>query len=132
MEIDPLNDELISSKVLDSDSTSWTSEEREKAFAEWRADLLKSNPLPPPSLDHANYIQLEKNRSRGRIISWMYLKELHCTVVKRERGLQYFDSLLSILSLPFYDVAMLAQLGVINRSNSEMISLFERKIKLQR
>ena len=27
---------------------------------------------------------------------------------------------------------MLAQLGVINRSNSEMISLFERKIKLQR
>ncbi|KAJ0786126.1 hypothetical protein HanOQP8_Chr02g0051651 [Helianthus annuus] len=62
----------------------------------------------------------------------MFVKELHCMVVKRESGLQYFRTLLSILTLPYYDVAVLAQLNVINRAKEQMVDLFAKKIRLER
>ncbi|KAJ0466355.1 hypothetical protein HanPSC8_Chr14g0595321 [Helianthus annuus] len=62
----------------------------------------------------------------------MFVKEIHCVAIKREHGIQYFSSLLSILSLPFYDVAALTKLELINRSNFEGATLFARKIKMNR
>ncbi|KAM0006802.1 hypothetical protein Hdeb2414_s0161g00818611 [Helianthus debilis subsp. tardiflorus] len=50
--------------------------------------------------------------------------------VKREHDIQYFSSLLSILSLPFYDVAALTKLELINRSKFEGATLFARKLKI--
>ncbi|MFS7985240.1 hypothetical protein Hanom_Chr11g00996181 [Helianthus anomalus] len=52
--------------------------------------------------------------------------------IKREFGIQYFRKLLSILSLPFYDVAALTKLELINRSNFEGNTLFVRKIKFNK
>ncbi|MFS7961396.1 hypothetical protein Hanom_Chr08g00714511 [Helianthus anomalus] len=43
-----------------------------------------------------------------------FVKDIHCVAVKREHGIQYFRSLLSILTLPVYDVAALAKLELIN------------------
>ncbi|KAJ0726320.1 hypothetical protein HanPI659440_Chr12g0468961 [Helianthus annuus] len=135
-EFNALDDEYVAEKTtefanLSSDSPT-AQENREKTVNEWRADFLARNPPPLASLDQVNYMSLEKNQARGRIISWMFIKELHCMVVKRECGLQYFRSLLSILSLPYYDVAVLAQLEVINRVEDKMVDLFAKKIRLER
>ncbi|KAJ0797436.1 hypothetical protein HanPI659440_Chr04g0173811 [Helianthus annuus] len=135
-EVNALDDDFVAEKTaefanLSSDSPS-AQENREKTVNEWRADFLARNPPPLAPLEQANYMMLEKNRARGRIISWMFVKDLHCMVVKRETGLQYFRTLLSILTLPYYDVAVLAQLDVINRSEEKMVDLFAKKIRLER
>ncbi|KAJ0773612.1 hypothetical protein HanOQP8_Chr03g0101281 [Helianthus annuus] len=135
-EVNALDDEHVAEKTaefanLSSDSPT-AQENREKTVNEWRADFLARNPPPLAPLDQVNYMSLEKNKARGRIISWMFVKELHCMVVKRENGLQYFRTLLSILSLPYYDVAVLAQLDVINRDEEKMVDLFAKKIRLER
>ncbi|MFS7917134.1 hypothetical protein Hanom_Chr03g00185441 [Helianthus anomalus] len=76
-------------------------------------------------------MRYEKNRPSGRILSWIFVKELHCVAVKREHGIQYFNSLLSILTLPFYDVAALARLELKNRSNYECATLFTWKLQME-
>ncbi|KAF5774951.1 hypothetical protein HanXRQr2_Chr13g0606581 [Helianthus annuus] len=135
-EFNALDDEFVAAKTAEfanpSSDSPTAQENREKTVNEWRADFLARNPPPLPPLDQVNYMNLEKNPARGRIISWMFIKELHCMVVKRECGLQYFRSLLSILSLPYYDVAVLAQLRVINRVEDKMVNLFAKKIRLER
>ncbi|MFS7992579.1 hypothetical protein Hanom_Chr12g01083971 [Helianthus anomalus] len=135
-EMNALNDDYVAEKTAEfanlSSDSSTAQENREKTVNEWRADFLARNPPPLAPLEHVNYMRLEKNQARGRIISWMFVKELHCMVVKRESGLQYFSTLLSILSLPFYDVAVLAQLDVINRVEDKMVDLFAKKIRLER
>ncbi|KAM0041743.1 putative Thioredoxin-like superfamily [Helianthus debilis subsp. tardiflorus] len=135
-EFSALDDEYVAEKTAEFANLSTDSptaqENREKTVNEWRADFLARNPPPLAPLDQVNYMRLEKNQARGRIISWMFIKELHCMVVKRECGLQYFRSLLSILSLPYYDVAVLAQLNVINRVEDKMVDLFAKKIRLER
>ncbi|KAL9999120.1 hypothetical protein Hdeb2414_s0006g00220751 [Helianthus debilis subsp. tardiflorus] len=135
-ELNVPDDEFIAAKTAEFDNTSSDSptaqESREKTIKEWRADFLARNPPPLAPLEQANYMVLEKNQARGRIISWMFVKDLHCMVVKRESGLQYFGTLLSILTLPYYDVAVLAQLDVINRSKEHMVDLFAKKIRLER
>ncbi|MFS7975954.1 hypothetical protein Hanom_Chr10g00886731 [Helianthus anomalus] len=135
-EFNALDDEHVAEKTaefanLSSDSPT-VQESREKTVNEWRADFLARNPPPLAPLDQVNYMNLERNSARGRIISWMFIKDLHCMVVKRECGLQYFGTPLSILSLPYYDVAVLAQLRVINRVEDEMVNLFAKKIRLER
>ncbi|MFS7930500.1 hypothetical protein Hanom_Chr04g00345041 [Helianthus anomalus] len=44
----------------------------------------------------------------------------------------YFKSLLSILTLPFYDLAALARLKLTNRSNFGGAKLFARKLRIER
>ncbi|MFS7899304.1 hypothetical protein Hanom_Chr05g00420571 [Helianthus anomalus] len=44
----------------------------------------------------------------------MYVKELKRVAIKREHGIQYFNSLMSILSLPHYDVSTLTQIRVFS------------------
>ncbi|KAM0025611.1 hypothetical protein Hdeb2414_s0021g00576591 [Helianthus debilis subsp. tardiflorus] len=135
-EVNALDGDFVAEKTaefanLSSDSPT-AQENREKTVSEWRADFLARNPPPLAPLEQVNYMRLEKNRARGRIISLMFVKELHCMIIKRETGLQYFRTLLSILSLPYYDVAVLAQLDVINRDEEKMVDLFAKKIRLER
>ena len=52
--------------------------------------------------------------------------------VKREYGIQYFNSLLSILTLPFYDVSVLARLKLIIRLKYEGANMFAKKIRIER
>ncbi|KAJ0726369.1 hypothetical protein HanPI659440_Chr12g0469541 [Helianthus annuus] len=135
-EMNTLDDNFVAEKTAEFENLSSDSptaqESRERTINEWRADFLARNPPPLAPLEQANYMLLEKNQARGRIISWMFVKDLHCMVVKRESGLQYFRTLLSILTLPYYDVAVLAQLDVINRAKESMVDLFAKKIRLER
>ncbi|KAJ0657348.1 hypothetical protein HanLR1_Chr14g0545931 [Helianthus annuus] len=108
-----------------------TSENATDAFAAWHQRFLSkvSRPVPEPS--QVDFLQLERAKPSGRILCWMFVKEIHCVAIQREFGIQYFRSLLSILSLPFYDVAALTKLELINRSNFEGASLFARLIKME-
>ncbi|KAF5802397.1 hypothetical protein HanXRQr2_Chr06g0259041 [Helianthus annuus] len=84
-----------------------TSENATDAFSAWRQRFLSKVSKPVLEAAQFDYLLLEKAKPSGRILCWMFVKEIHCVAIKREFGIQYFRSLLSILSLPFYDVAAL-------------------------
>ncbi|KAM0068136.1 hypothetical protein Hdeb2414_s0002g00069661 [Helianthus debilis subsp. tardiflorus] len=109
-----------------------TSENATDAFSEWRKQLLSKVFKPFPADVQVDYLQFEKVKPHGKILSWMFVKKIYCVAIKRERGIWYFDSLLSILSLPFYDVAALSKLEIINRSNYFGATLIAKKIKFER
>ncbi|MFS7917124.1 hypothetical protein Hanom_Chr03g00185341 [Helianthus anomalus] len=96
-----------------------TSENASDAFSEWRKQFLSKVSKLVPDAVQVNYLQFEKVKPSGRILCWMFVKEIHCIAIKREFGIQYFSSLLSILSLPFYVVAALTKLKLHIRSNFE-------------
>ncbi|KAJ0512631.1 hypothetical protein HanHA300_Chr10g0348351 [Helianthus annuus] len=102
------------------------------SFQEWRKRFLLKVEKPTPPEAQVDFLQFEKVKPHGKILSWMFVKDIHCVAIKREHRIQYFNSLLSILSLPFYDVAALSKLDIINRSNYFGTMLFARKIKFER
>ncbi|MFS7960910.1 hypothetical protein Hanom_Chr08g00708571 [Helianthus anomalus] len=106
--------------------------DREMTFKEWKAGFLKLHPKPLPPPSQAQYMKLEKNHSLGSILCWMFVKGLHCMVVKREHIIEYFRSLLSFLSVPYYDVSTLASLGVINLAEDPRFKLFNKKLRLEK
>ncbi|MFS7990470.1 hypothetical protein Hanom_Chr11g01059221 [Helianthus anomalus] len=102
------------------------------SFKEWRKLFLSKVAKPTPLEAQVDYMKFEKVKPHAKILSWSFVKEIHCVAIKREYGIQYFNSLLSILSLPFYDVAALSKLELINHSKYEGEILFARKIKINR
>ncbi|MFS7973535.1 hypothetical protein Hanom_Chr09g00857681 [Helianthus anomalus] len=109
-----------------------SSENAADAFSAWRQRFLSRVSKPVPEAAQVDYLRLEKAKPSGRILCWMFVKEIHCVAIKREFGIQYFRSLLSILSLPFYDVAAPTKIELINRSNFEGATLFARLIKMNK
>ncbi|KAJ0475294.1 hypothetical protein HanRHA438_Chr13g0577211 [Helianthus annuus] len=108
------------------------SEKATDAFSEWRKQFLSKVSKPVPEKAQVDYLQFEKAKPSGRILCWMFVRDIHCVAIKREYGILYFNSLLSILSLPFYDVAALTRIKLINRSNYDGATLFERLIKVNK
>ncbi|KAJ0605345.1 hypothetical protein HanHA300_Chr02g0061981 [Helianthus annuus] len=127
---DWLKDHLedIDEKLKNRDSTNDATE----SFKEWRKLFLSKVAKPTPSETQVDYLKFDKEKPRGKILSWMFVKEIHCMAIKREHGIQYFRSLLSILSLQFYDVAALSKLELINHSKYKGATLFGRRIKINR
>ncbi|MFS7926553.1 hypothetical protein Hanom_Chr04g00298371 [Helianthus anomalus] len=79
-----------------------------------------------------DFPKFENVKPHGKILSCMFVKEIHCVAIKREHGIQYFNSMLSILSLPSCDVAALSKLEIISRSIYFGATLFARKLKFER
>ncbi|MFS8003298.1 hypothetical protein Hanom_Chr13g01212361 [Helianthus anomalus] len=120
MEFDPFDEEWMKANQEDIDEqlkNRTSSDNPAESFEEWRKRFLS---------------KFEKVKPHGKILSWVFVKEIHCVAIKREFEIQYFSSLLSILSLPFYDVAALMKLELVNRSNFEGATLFARKIKFNK
>ncbi|KAJ0616566.1 hypothetical protein HanIR_Chr02g0091981 [Helianthus annuus] len=134
-EFAPFDEDWLKDNVEDIDEhlkNHDTSENATDAFAAWRQWFLSRVSKPFPEATQVDYLQLEKAMPSGRILCWMFVKKIHRVTIKREFGIQYFQSLLSILSLPFYDVAALTKLELINCSNFEGASLFARLIKMNK
>ncbi|KAM0029565.1 hypothetical protein Hdeb2414_s0018g00527541 [Helianthus debilis subsp. tardiflorus] len=134
-EFAPFDEDWLKENVEDIDEhlkNRDTSESTTDAFTAWRQRFLSKVAKPAPEPAQVDFLRLEKAKPSGRILCWMFVKEIHCVAIKREFGIQYFRSLLSILSLPFYDVAALTKLELINRSNFEGASLFARLIKMNK
>ncbi|KAF5767103.1 hypothetical protein HanXRQr2_Chr14g0620431 [Helianthus annuus] len=131
----PFNEDWLKENVDDIDEhlkNCDASDNAPDAFTEWRKQFMSKVTKPTPAEAQVDYLKYEKENLHGRILYWMFVKEIHCMAIKREHDIQYFSSLLSILSLPFYDVAALTKLELINRSNFEGATLFARKIKMNR
>ncbi|KAL9995477.1 hypothetical protein Hdeb2414_s0801g00948521 [Helianthus debilis subsp. tardiflorus] len=119
-EFDPFDEEWMQENQEDIDEqlkNRTSSDNLADAFQEWRRRFLSRVERPTPPEVQVDFLQFKKVKPHGRILCWMFVKEIHCIALMREFGIKYFRSLLSILSLPFYDVAGLTQLELINRSN---------------
>ncbi|MFS7992806.1 hypothetical protein Hanom_Chr12g01086631 [Helianthus anomalus] len=138
--LDPIDETLIRTsesdiqKRMNNPETSLkptSSEEQAQKHKKWMNDFVKSvpNSKPQSSTKQATYMKLEKNRSQGHILGWVYVKDLQCIAVKRELGIQYFSSFLRILSLPHYDASALTRIKVINRSGNKLMDEFEKRLR---
>ncbi|KAF5813196.1 hypothetical protein HanRHA438_Chr03g0106491 [Helianthus annuus] len=135
MEFDPFDKEWMKENLEDIDEQlkNRTSTDNPKdSFQEWRKRFLSKIEKPTPPETQVDFLKFEKVTPHGKILSWMFVKEIHCVAIKREHGIQYFNSMLSILTLPFYDVAALSKLEIMNRSNYYGATLFTRKVKFKR
>ncbi|KAJ0835698.1 hypothetical protein HanRHA438_Chr16g0758351 [Helianthus annuus] len=134
-EFTPFNEEWLKENVdvIDDQLKNHdTSDNASDVFTEWRKQFLSKVSKLMPAAVKVDYLKYEEENLHGKILCWMFVKEVHCMSIKREYDIQYFRSLLSILSLPFYDVADLTKLELINRSNFEGATLFARKIKMNK
>ncbi|MFS7977771.1 hypothetical protein Hanom_Chr10g00907881 [Helianthus anomalus] len=134
-EFTPFNEEWLKENVDvidDQLKNRDTSDNASDAFTEWKKQFLSKVSKPMPAEVQVDYLKYEKENLHRNILCWMFVKEIHCMAIKCEYGIQYFRSLLSILSLPFYDVAALTKLELINRSNFEGATLFACKIKMNK
>ncbi|MFS8018494.1 hypothetical protein Hanom_Chr15g01392691 [Helianthus anomalus] len=55
------------------------------------------------------YFTHDSNISWGDILSWGYLEDLQVYAIRREQGVQYFEFLSDIKTLPWWDVDELVQ-----------------------
>ncbi|KAJ0836758.1 hypothetical protein HanRHA438_Chr16g0770611 [Helianthus annuus] len=134
-EFAPFDEDWLKDNVEDIDEhlkNRDTSENASDAFVAWRQRFLSKVSKHVPEATQVDFLQLEKAKPSGRILCWMFVQEIHCVAIKREFGIQYFRSLLSILSLPFYDVAALTKIDLINRSKFDGATLFERLIRMNK
>ncbi|KAF5823950.1 hypothetical protein HanRHA438_Chr01g0044771 [Helianthus annuus] len=134
-EFAPFDEDWLKDNVEDIDEhlkNCDTSENATDVFAAWRQRFLSKVSKPVPEATQVDFLQLEKAKPSGRILCWMFVKEIHCVAIKREFGIQYFRSLLSILTLPFYDVDALTKIDLTNRSKFDGATLFERLIRMNK
>ncbi|MFS7955554.1 hypothetical protein Hanom_Chr07g00644021 [Helianthus anomalus] len=118
-EFDPFDEEWLK-KNLDDINEQFnkrdSSEDTTDTFQEWRKSFLSKIEKPTLPEVQVDYMQYIKEKPHGKILSWMFLHDIHCMAIKREHGIQYFNSLLSITSLPFYEVTALTKLKFNSRN----------------
>ncbi|MFS8001836.1 hypothetical protein Hanom_Chr13g01195041 [Helianthus anomalus] len=101
IEFDPFDEEWMKENQEDIDEqlkNRTSSDNPTDSFEEWRKGLSSrvEKPMPP----------------HGKILSWVFVKEIYCVAIKREYAL--------------------TKLELVNRSNFEGATLFERKIKFNK
>ncbi|MFS8026957.1 hypothetical protein Hanom_Chr16g01492781 [Helianthus anomalus] len=95
MEFDPFNEEWMKENQEDIDKqlkNRTSSDNPKDSFQEWRKRFLSKVEKPTPPETQVNFLKFEKVKPPGKILSWKFVKEIHCVVIKREDGIQYFNS----------------------------------------
>ncbi|XP_021985432.1 transcription initiation factor TFIID subunit 3-like [Helianthus annuus] len=87
--------EAMKEKNFDSTQKEMEKEYRSKWFRKSHERKFK-RPL--------KYYQRDRSVSLGDIISWGYLPQVNAYAIRRECGVQYFERLYDIMSLPWWDV----------------------------
>ena len=59
------------------------------------------------------YYQRDRNISLGDIISWGFLPHINAYAIRREFGVQYFERLYDVMSLPWWDVEELSKVRTL-------------------
>ncbi|XP_021985470.1 BAG domain-containing protein Samui-like [Helianthus annuus] len=85
------------SNVEEIDRSKWFKDSHERKF---------KRPL--------KFFQRDRNVSLGDIISWGFLPQVNAYAIRREYGVQYFERLYDIMSLPWWDVDELAKVRVLD------------------
>ncbi|KAM0063370.1 hypothetical protein Hdeb2414_s0003g00090121 [Helianthus debilis subsp. tardiflorus] len=84
-EFNPLDEDWLKDNVDEIDErlkNRDSSDVPADSFEECRKNFLSKTAKPAPPVAQVNYMKYEKNRHLGRILSWMFVKELRCLGVK--------------------------------------------------
>ncbi|MFS7921670.1 hypothetical protein Hanom_Chr03g00239701 [Helianthus anomalus] len=73
-------------------------------LAEERKKWFKEMPKERKTLRALQFFTHNKDLSWGDILSWGYLEDLQVYAIRREEGVQYFEFLSDIKTLPWWDV----------------------------
>ncbi|XP_022014500.1 uncharacterized protein LOC110913997 [Helianthus annuus] len=96
--------EILKDKNFDGTTKDPLKEERKKWFKESNERNFK-RPL--------KYYQRDRSISLGDIISWGFLPQVNAYAIRRECGVQYFEKLHDIMSLPWWDVDELSKVRTL-------------------
>ncbi|MFS7906648.1 hypothetical protein Hanom_Chr01g00061731 [Helianthus anomalus] len=102
---------ILKDKNFDGTPKDLQKEERKKWFKDSHERKFK-RPL--------KYYQRDRSISLGDIISWGFLPQVNAYAIRRECGVQYFERLHDVMSLPWWDVEELSKvrtLGYLVRQN---------------
>ncbi|MFS7953983.1 hypothetical protein Hanom_Chr07g00625011 [Helianthus anomalus] len=104
------NEDEIRRKIVEKISTEGVPKTipREN-LAEEQKKWFKVMPKERKSLRALQYFTHDKGISWGDILSWGYLEDLQVYEIRREQGVQYFEFLSDIKTLPWWDVDELVQ-----------------------
>ncbi|MFS7983999.1 hypothetical protein Hanom_Chr11g00981351 [Helianthus anomalus] len=97
MEFDSFDEEWMKENQEDIDEqlkNRTSSDNLTDSFQELRKRFLSKVEKPTPPEAQVDFLQFEKVKPHGKILSWMFVKEIHCVAIKREHGIQYFNSML--------------------------------------
>ncbi|MFS7897022.1 hypothetical protein Hanom_Chr13g01213031 [Helianthus anomalus] len=97
--------ESVKNKIFSEMSKDEQREERKKWF---RKDTERMFKLP------LKYYKRDKEVSLGDIISWGYLPLVNAYAIRREFGIQYFEYIQDIVSLPWWDVEELPKVRTLS------------------
>ncbi|KAJ0621136.1 hypothetical protein HanIR_Chr01g0005261 [Helianthus annuus] len=99
------NEDKIKRKIVEKISTECVPETvPREILAKERKKWFKNMPKERKTLRALQYFTHSKNLSWGDILSWGYLEDLKVYAIRREEGVQYFEFLSDIASLPWWDV----------------------------
>ncbi|XP_022040413.1 FK506-binding protein 5-like [Helianthus annuus] len=96
--------EILKDKNFDETPKDMAKEERKKWFKDHHERKFK-RPL--------KYYQRDRSISLGDIISWGFLTQINAYAIRRECGVQYFEKLNDIMSLPWWDVDELSKVRTL-------------------
>ncbi|XP_022007487.1 uncharacterized protein LOC110906698 [Helianthus annuus] len=96
--------EILKDKNFDGTTKDPLKEERKKWFKESNERKFK-RPL--------KYYQRDRSISLGDIISWGFLPQVNAYAIRRECGVQYFEKLHDVMSLPWWDVDELSKVRTL-------------------
>ncbi|KAJ0435711.1 hypothetical protein HanIR_Chr17g0896331 [Helianthus annuus] len=99
------NEDEIKRKIVKKISTEGVPETiPREILAEEKKKWFKNMPKERKTLRALQFFTHNKNLSWGDILSWGYLEDLKVYAIRREEGVQYFEFLSDIASLPWWDV----------------------------
>ncbi|XP_021995588.1 FK506-binding protein 3-like [Helianthus annuus] len=99
------NEDEIRRKIVEKVSTKGVPETiPREILAEERKKWFKVMPRERKSLRALQFFTHSKNISWGVILSWGYLEDLQVYAIRQEQGVQYFEFLSDIRTLPWWDV----------------------------
>ncbi|XP_076931301.1 uncharacterized protein LOC143596097 [Bidens hawaiensis] len=64
----------------------------------------------------------------GDIVSWLFDADLKVCIIKWEKGVQYYENIRDVLTLPGWDVHTLARRPFVNRGGHQTVNMFYRHL----
>ncbi|XP_021991584.1 FK506-binding protein 5-like [Helianthus annuus] len=97
--------EILKDKNFDGTPKDMEKEEKKRWFKDSHERKFK-RPL--------KYYQRDRSVSLGDIISWGFLPQVNAYAIRRECGVQYFEYLYDVMSLPWWDVEELSKVRTLD------------------
>ena len=86
----------------------------------------------PPPVHIPQYVDSmlsDHRKSKGKIIAWGWFQSVKAFIVKRERGVEYYENNKTLQTLRYYDWMAMARLKMLNPSKIHFANDFEKKLR---